>query len=193
MLGNHGLWQKRLFYEYSANIPLILVGVEGDQRVGHHRVDDRVVGWQDVMPTLLDLAGLPIPETVEGLSMVGERRREWLYGEIGEGPTATRMIRDSRYKLIYYPVGHVRQLFDLDADPQELRDLAAAPEHAGALGRLTDILIGQLYGGDEQWVRDGQLVGLPPRSYQPRPNRGLSGQRGSHWPPPPKTNMPQPG
>ncbi|NJN83660.1 MAG: sulfatase-like hydrolase/transferase, partial [Caldilineaceae bacterium] len=64
MLGNHHLWAKRLFYEDSANIPMILLGVAGDERVGHHRVDDRLVGWQDVMPTLLDLAGLEIPDSV---------------------------------------------------------------------------------------------------------------------------------
>ena len=37
-----------------------------------NRVDGRLVGWADVMPTLLDLAGVDIPETVEGISMVGE-------------------------------------------------------------------------------------------------------------------------
>src|SRR5690606_24596622 len=64
MLGDHGLWAKRLYYESSANVPMILVGTAGDERVGHHRVDNRLVGWQDVMPTLLDLAGIPIPSQV---------------------------------------------------------------------------------------------------------------------------------
>ena len=36
---------------------MILLGIAGDERVGFNRVDDRLVGWQDVMPTLLDLAG----------------------------------------------------------------------------------------------------------------------------------------
>ena len=84
MLGNHGLWAKRLYYEQSANVPMILLGGR-DGRVPHHTVDDRLVGWQDVMPTLLDLAGIDIPDTVEGLSMVGEERRSYLYGECGEG------------------------------------------------------------------------------------------------------------
>ena len=82
MLGNHHMWAKRLFYENSANIPMILVGAAGDDRVGRNRVDDRLVGWQDVMPTLLDLAGIEIPDTVEGLSMVSEQTREWFYAEI---------------------------------------------------------------------------------------------------------------
>ena len=194
MLGNHGLWAKRLYYQQSANIPMILVGAEGpeaDKRIGHHRLDERLVGLQDVMPTLLDLCGIPIPETVEGLSMVGKRRRDWMYGEIGEDAAATRMIRDGRYKLIYYATGHRRQLFDLVEDPREERDLSESAEHAGTLERLTEILVGQLNGGDEKWVKDGKLAGLPNRKFVPGPNKGLSSQRGDHWPPPPKTDMPQ--
>jgi arylsulfatase A-like enzyme len=191
MLGRHGLWAKRLFYEGSANIPMILVGAHGDRRVGHHRVDDRLVGWQDVMPTLLDLAGIEAPGSVEGLSMLGDQRREWLYGEVGEGDHATRMIRKDRYKLIYYPAGNRRQLFDVEADPQELMDLSERTEYIPILEELDEILIRELYGGDESWASDGQLIGLPARSFRPGPNRGLSSQRGHHWPPPPKTNMKQ--
>jgi arylsulfatase A-like enzyme len=154
-------------------------------------VDDRLVGWQDVMPTLLDLAGVAIPSTVEGLSMVGEQRREWLYGEIYEGAHATRMIRSGRYKLIYYATGHHRQLFDLETDPHELHDLSGSPAYATPLAELTQTLISQLYGGDEAWVQEGQLVGWPNRPFVPGPNRGLTSQRGSHWPPPPRTDMPQ--
>jgi arylsulfatase len=164
MLGNHGLWAKRLFYAPAANVPMLLVG---------------------------DLCGIPIPPPVEGLSMVGERRRAWLYGEIGEDAAATRMVHDGRYKLIYYPTGNHRQLFDLREDPQERHDLAGAPEHAATLEGLTDVLVGQLNGGDEAWLRDGRLAGLPARRFVPGPNKGLSSQRGDHWPPPPKTDMPQ--
>ncbi|MCZ6679520.1 MAG: sulfatase-like hydrolase/transferase, partial [Candidatus Poribacteria bacterium] len=191
MLGGHNMWAKRLFYEYSANIPMILLGTAGDDRVGYNRVDDRLVGWSDVMPTLLALAGIDIPETVEGISMVGGQTRDWFYGEVGEDDHATRMIHDGRFKLIYYPVGNCRQLFDLESDPQELTDLSNSAEHADVLARLTDLLISQLYGGDEAWVQNGQLVGLPDRDFVPGPNRGLSSQRGAHWPPPPQTDMPQ--
>ncbi|MDE0100531.1 MAG: sulfatase-like hydrolase/transferase [Truepera sp.] len=191
MLGNHGIWAKRLFYESAANIPMILVGVDGDERVGANRTDDRLVGWQDVMPTLLELAGIEIPETVEGISMVGEERREWLYGEVGEGGSATRMIHDGRHKLIYYPVGNRRQLFDLEDDPNELRDLSGSPAYQQVLIRLTELLIGQLYGGDEAWAEGGQLIGLPDRAFVPGPNKWLSGQRGDHFPPPPRAAMQQ--
>ena len=191
MLGRHGMWAKRLFYEGAANIPMILTGPPGDSRVGHHAVDDRLVGWQDVMPTLLDLAGIDVPGTVEGISMLGADRREWLYGEVGEGDHATRMIRMGQWKLIYYPAGNVRQLFDLENDPLEIHDLAQRDEYGPALEGLSGLLMSQLHGGDEAWTENGRLVGRPGRSFRPGPNRGLSSQRGHHWPAPPKTDMPQ--
>ncbi len=186
MLGAHGLWAKRLFYEPSANVPMILVGAAGDARVGYLRTDDRLVGWQDVMPTLLDLAGVDIPGSVEGLSMVGEQRRDYLYGECNENALATRMLSDGRYKLIYYPVGNRTQLFDLDEDPGESENLADSPRHAEIRQRLTGELIQRLYGGDLDWLRDARLVGLPEQHFKPGPNRDLYLQRGSHWPPPPQ-------
>jgi arylsulfatase A-like enzyme len=132
MLGNHQQWAKRLFYEDSARVPMILVGTAGDDRVGHHRIDNRLIGWQDIMPTLLDLAGLSIPESVEGISMVSEGPRPYLYGECGNGPAATRMLHDGRHKLIYYPVGNRTQLFDLDDDPKEdERPRRSAESHEG--------------------------------------------------------------
>ena len=68
MLGNHHLYAKRVFYEGAANVPMIIVPTADYQRLGHHQVDDRLVELRDVMPTLLDLAGIPIPKTVEGIS-----------------------------------------------------------------------------------------------------------------------------
>ena len=185
MLGQHGLWAKRLYYEQSANIPMLLLGPANDERTPAGAQDDRLVGWQDVMPTLLDLAGIPIPETVEGTSMVGDARRPYLFGEVGEGPMATRMIRQDQYKLIYYPTGNRFQLFDLEADPQEMNDLSGSDSHAALLQSLTAHLVDELYGNDEEWLQDGQLVGLPQKEWQPVKNRELSGQRGLHWPPPP--------
>ncbi len=191
MLGNHLMWAKRLFYENSANIPLLLSGPSSETRIGYGCVDNRLVGWQDIMPTLLDLAGIDIPDTVEGISMVSDQKRAWFYGEIDENDFATRMIHDGRYKLIYYATGNHRQLFDLDQDPNELVNLAASPDHAAILNRLTDILVSQLYGGDETWVQDGNLLGQADRSFKPGPNRSLTSQRGQHWPPPPQTDRPQ--
>ncbi|MBU3650708.1 MAG: arylsulfatase [Limnohabitans sp.] len=185
MLGDHGLWAKRLFYEGSARVPMILVGRPHDRSVAVGAVDDRLVGLQDVMPTLLTLAGLPIPSSVEGISMIGAHRRELLFGECGEGRNATRMIHDGRYKLIWYPGGQVVQLFDLLEDPKECHDLAAAPAHAAVRERLEAALIAQLYGSDLEWVQQGRLRGYPSDGTRISPDRQLSGQRGVHYPQPP--------
>ena len=120
--------------------------------------------------------------------MVGEERRSYLYGECGEGANASRMIHARRHKLIYYPVGNRVQLFDLESDPSELNDLAGSPDHAAIQAQLSERLVGELYGSDEAWVQDGQLVGLPDQQWAPGPNRSLSGQRGQHYPVPPQTD-----
>lgn len=185
MLGNHGLFAKRMFYEDAAGVPMLLVGTRACERVGTGCVDPRLAGLQDVMPTLLDLCDLPVPASVDGLSMVGDVRRDYLHGEYGEGHEATRMIHDGRYKLIYYAAGNRRQLFDLEEDPKELTDLVDHPEHAEILQGLSHRLIQECYGNDDQWCVDGQLAGLssPPEAGA---RRGLSLQRGSHWPIPPQ-------
>ena len=183
MLGNHNLWAKPTMHEWSSRVPMILMPTAAYDRTGHHQVDDRLVALRDVMPTLLDLAGIPIPETVEGHSMRSAHRRDHLYCEHWEDDRAMRMVRAGRYKLIWYPVGNRYQLFDLEADPQEMHDLAAAPAHdqsyASTRGELTNLLAGSLYGSDlDRWVKDGQLVGEPDKAFTPAPSRGLAGQRG---------------
>ncbi len=187
MLGDHGMWAKRLFYEGSANIPMLLVGCEGDERVGFQQTDDRLVGIQDIMPTLLDLAGIERPKSVDGLSMVGESRREYLYGEYGEDAEATRMIRAGRHKLIYYAYGNCTQLFDLESDPNELTDLSESKDHAEVRDQLTRTLVEELYGGDESWLSEGRLLGIAKSNESIKPDRTLSLQRGRHWPVPPQS------
>jgi arylsulfatase A-like enzyme len=188
MLGDFGLFAKRTYYEGSGCVPMVLMGRAGDQRVGHHRVDDRLVGLQDLMPTLLDLAGLPVPQSCDGLSMVGERRRQTLYGDCLENVSATRMLHDGRHKLIWYPAGNHLQLFDLEDDPGELRNRVADPDYATVRARLIDGLVDQLYGIDVEqgWVKDGKLAGFEAPAYEEHPDRGLNGQRGLHFPQPPQ-------
>ncbi len=178
MLGDHGRWGKTVLYEMSAKVPLVVVPRKGDERMPVNTDDARLAELRDIMPTLLDLAGLPIPPSVEGLSLLRDQRRAHLYGEHWEGDLAWRMVRDDRYKLIYYAVGNRRQLFDLQNDPRETRDLTAGPAHTDHLECLTQLLIAELYGGDEAWVRDGKLIGLPDKPAKPKLDRGLSGQRG---------------
>ncbi|GAB5375540.1 MAG: hypothetical protein AcusKO_20020 [Acuticoccus sp.] len=131
------------------------------------------------------MAGVDVPETCEGLSMVGETRRETLYGEALEGQRATRMIHDGRHKLIFYPAGGVIQLFDLETDPSERADRAEDPAYAAVRARLEQALAGELYGEDAPLGEGGRRTGRPAEKVALKPNRGLSGQRGLHYPQPP--------
>ncbi|MGI9426817.1 MAG: sulfatase-like hydrolase/transferase [Hyphomicrobiaceae bacterium] len=188
LLGDHGLYAKRFMYEGSACVPMILVGTAGDERVGHHRVDERPVGLQDIMPTLLDLCDIPVPETCSGRSMITDQPRNVHYCEALEGINATRMVTDGRFKLIWYPCGNVVHLFDLDNDRQELSNLALSPDHSETRQRLEAYLIAALYGDDRKWIEDDKLVGFPAVEIPKRPNRELSGQRGLHYPTPRQTD-----
>ncbi len=100
--------------------------------------------------------------------MVTGDLRDHIYGEFGEEQHASRMIRDTRYKLIWYPCGNHAQLFD----PQEMTDPGADPAHADTVARLKDLLRAEIYGSDEKWLKGGELVGEPGRRFYPGPNRG---------------------
>ena len=178
MLGNHGLWAKSNFHEYSTNIPMILSPHPSCERVERGVQDKRLACLCDVMPTLLDLCGIPIPDTVEGISLISDERRDYVYGEHTHGGGANRMIHDGRYKLIWYPAGNRIQLFDLENDPEELRDLSEDKDHAEIRERLTQLLIPRLYGEDLECVKDGKLVGRPEPEPGPGSARNLNGQRG---------------
>ena len=148
MLGNHGLFAKSVMYENSAKITMILMPPANRTDIGQGLRDDRLAVQADVFPTLAEICGIETPSTVEGLSLTGEKTRAYIYGEHGEDQRPTRMIRDSRHKLIYYPEGNHLQMFDLKEDPQEQRDISGDTTHAEILGQLTNLLIQNMYGSD---------------------------------------------
>ena len=186
MLGNHGQFMKDIFYEDSSKIPLILVPQSNiDLTIGHN--DKRLATQADILPTLLDLCEIKPPKTIEGESLIGESKRKIIYGEHWEGTMASRMIRNSQYKLIYYPAGNVRQLFDINNDPNEMKDLSQDNKHKEILNELTKELTSRLYGNDLEWIDEDSLQGikinddLTPDGFANIPTgnkRGLGGQRG---------------
>ena len=186
MLGDHGLYAKRVMHRGSVSVPFLLMGTANCDRVRSGAVDDRLAGMQDIMPTLLDLAGVEIPDTVAGLSLVSDKRRETLYCEAQEGQSAIRMVTDGCWKLIWYPAGNRFHLFDLKSDPDETTDLSASSAAADERDRLEAQLVSELYGDDLAFVQNGKLVGTPAEPVLPKPNRGLSSQRGLHYPVPPR-------
>lgn len=182
MLFEHGCIGKRLFYEGSSHVPFIISGTPSQKYI--ERVDThQIASLEDVMPTLLDMCGIDIPESVDGISLISERRHEYIFGEITEGTRATRMVMDGRYKLIYYPCGNIMQLFDIEQDSSESNDLSGCAEFSEIMENLESKLIENLHGGDEQWVKDGKFIGFnAPNNVEPV-DFGLHNQRGTHWPP----------
>lgn len=145
------------------------------------------------MPTLLDLVDLPIPDSCDGLSAVGEEKRSLLYGEALENDSASRMIHDGRHKLIWYPAGNHIQLFDLEEDPCEKTDLANELNYAQIRSELEIELAERCYGSDLEkgYVKDRRLIGYEPGPYVPKPDRTFSAQRGLHYPQPPQGPSPE--
>ena len=94
---------------------------------------------RDLYPTVCELAGVPVPGTVEGRSVVPVLRgeaasvHECLFGYFRN---VQRMVRTDRWKLIEYPQIHRYQLFDLSRDPDEVHDLSADAEYAEQLREL---------------------------------------------------------
>ncbi len=135
MVGERGLWYKMSFFEWSARVPLILrlPGEPGGRNV------DTPVSLVDILPTLVDIAGdgsdFEYAAPVDGRSMLplvsGEQDRT-VYGEyMGEGTVAPLvMIRRGHYKYVHCDADPP-QLFDLAADPDERRNLAADSGYTG--------------------------------------------------------------
>lgn len=139
-VGCHGLLGKQSLFDHSVRVPLI---VRGPGLPAGRRCDGAVY-LQDVMPTSLELAGVPRPPHVQFRSLLpiirGERKENYhaLYGAY---LALQRSVTEANEKLILYPAIGKALLFDLARDPHEMRDLADAPSRQPALRRLFRRLI----------------------------------------------------
>ncbi|MFQ6097034.1 MAG: arylsulfatase [Armatimonadota bacterium] len=147
MMGDHHLHRKCYAYEGSARIPfLIRYPAWMDVPTGTF---EHVVGLQDVMPTLLEAAGVPVPDSVTGSSVFRAIRgrgewREFLHGE--HSPCyavelGMHYLTNGKEKYIYYPYSGEEQFFDLVNDPQETRDLSGEPAHSERVAAWRERLI----------------------------------------------------
>lgn len=124
LLGDHQLFRKSLPYEGSSHVPFFISGFNVDLPPGQ---SDALCSWEDVLPTVADLAGVPVPGAVDGHSLAPALRgqplpeREHLHGLCGKN----HFLVGERYKYLWFGGTNEEQLFDLQQDPGETCDLSA--------------------------------------------------------------------
>ena len=151
---SHRWNQKTLFYEEVARVPLIIRPPAG-KRAGS--CDDRnLVSMNlDFFPTVFDYAGVPVPPGLAGRSLrpiledqPGARGHDFVISQADLAPeygvtggVHGRMIREERFKYTRFSTGEDReQLFDLEIDPGETRNLAEIPQFAADKQRCKELL-----------------------------------------------------
>jgi arylsulfatase A-like enzyme len=130
-LGELGLYDKRFMYEPGLHVPLLAKG----PGITAGSVPEQFVSNIDLAPTFLDLAGLPVPATMQGRSLApllrGEAPKDWrttfyyrYYHDPGHHNTVAHLgVRTATHKLIHYWKQDAYEMFDLTADPNEQRNL----------------------------------------------------------------------
>lgn len=149
-LGEHGWFDKRFMYEESFRTPL-LMRYPAMIEAGSANTD--LVQNIDFAPTLLELAGLEVPEDMQGLSLLpilNDEESEWrdeLYYHYYEYPGIHAVkrhygIRTERYKLIrfYYDVEEW-ELYDLETDPDEMNNVYESADYAEIRDELHQRLV----------------------------------------------------
>ena len=181
-LGDHHAGAKSFFHEPSAHVPMVLRLPKpwADRR--HGTTCASVVTLADVLPTLVSAAGGAPPEGIDGTDLAAVARgdlepRPFL---VATGPSIDDPpylgITDGRWKYIYWPEGASDQLFDLETDPRELRNLAGNAEHAAIRLNLRDRMEAWLQAHGQSWLQDGQLPARPLRG------DSVADRRNTYWP-----------
>lgn len=141
-IGSHGLMGKQNLYEHSMGAPLIFSG----PGIPKGRRSEAFAYLFDIFPTVCELAGLPVPAGLDGKSLApilrGEREsvRDTIFLAYKD---VQRAVRRGKWKLILYPQVDKTQLFDLDADPYEIRDRAGDAGQADRVKTLMELMAEQ--------------------------------------------------
>jgi arylsulfatase A-like enzyme len=168
-LGERGYAGKWLPYDLSIRVPLVLYDPRGDDRLRGSTPSQPVLNI-DIAPTLLDLAGIEVPTTMQGQSLVpllaGESPTDWrtyfFVEHLFEHPEIPKHegVRGERYKYARYfeQVPVYEELYDVLEDPLETSNLAADPRYQEILEELRDLTdrLRDEYGGPFVSLREQQ-------------------------------------
>ena len=142
LMGDHNLFFKSNFYEESTHVPLIVWTPEEVRReldLGPSRRIDALASQEQLMPFMLRAAGAEIPSdvgTAPPLTDVigGRHPGAPVHGIFGDQTNRQLALIEERYKYIWWANGRFEQLFDRQADPTELTNLADDPDYDDELG-----------------------------------------------------------
>jgi arylsulfatase A-like enzyme len=160
--GEHGLIDKRHFYEESAKVPFL---VRCPELFAGNQTMEAMIQNIDVAPTILEVAGIQKPEHMQGTSilpLLAGGEVEWrdkifyeYYWEFDFPQTPTMHgVRTDRYKLIrYHGIWDTNEFYDLQEDPNEMNNLIASPEHQERIESLT----GEIY----DWLESTGGTAIP--------------------------------
>lgn len=144
-IGENGWFDKRFAYDVSMQTPLL---IRWPGHIHKSTVTNEMVQNIDFAPTILDIAGVKIPNSIQGISLkpliTGEQKklsRKYLYYHYYEFVRDHTVIphlaiRSERYKLIYFYTADEWELYDLQKDPEEQKNLIKSPQHKKIIEQL---------------------------------------------------------
>ena len=144
-LGDHGWFDKRFMYEESLRMPLV---IRWPGHIKPSSTNHAMVMNIDFAPTLLEAAGASVPKDMQGRSFLasldGRKLKDWrtsMYYRYYHYPGDHQVqphygVRTDRYKLIYYNKLAEWELYDLEKDPRELRNVYTDKSYAGTVKKL---------------------------------------------------------
>lgn len=164
MLGDHHLYRKALGYEASAHVPFF-IGGRNVPLAG--KPSDALVCLEDLLPTCCEMAGVEVPADakVDGKSLMpvvrGEKAsvRDDLHGEHAGG-FANHFLVHGKHKYIWYANKNEEQLFDLEADPRECKDLSG---NAALLKPMRERMAARIKGREDYTYDTAKLKPLANR------------------------------
>ena len=159
-LGDHWLGEKELFYDTVQRVPFIVADPRREADASRDTVDERFVECVDVVPTVLEALGVPVPgHRIEGRSLLPLLRgesppwRDFVYAELDYGFKAARLalgrtpqesrafsLRTRSHRYVNW-LDLPEQLYDLRCDPDQFEDLGQDAGSEGTRRQLRDTLL----------------------------------------------------